>query len=143
MPATSCEANEMSRQRISRSALIWFGIAMLAIGNGLLRDTVVAPLLGLSVALPLSGISLSLIVFAVTYLAFDYLGPASAAECLYVGIQWVTMTLAFEFLFGHFVVGKPWSGLLQSFNPASGDLFLLVLVVSLLSPYVVARIKGL
>jgi hypothetical protein len=127
---------------IIKAALIWLGIACLAVGNGLVRENIIAPKLGASVALPLSGLMLSITVFAVTYFSFGFIGIRKPSTYFLIGAQWVLMTLAFELLFGHFVSGKSWSALFQTFNVAKGDLFTLVLVVSFLSPYAVAKIKG-
>ncbi len=125
-----------------KAAAIWFLIACLAVANGLLREQVLAPKLGMTAALPLSGISLSIIVFAVTYWLFFLIRGGDASTYLLLGLQWVLMTLAFEFLFGHYVAGKSWATLRAGLHPLTGDLFSLVLVVSLLSPSVVARIRG-
>jgi hypothetical protein len=125
-----------------KAAIIWFLIACLAVVNGLLREQLLAPKLGMAVALPLSGLSLSVIVFAVTYWLFFLIRGGNASTYLLLGLQWVLMTLAFEFLFGHYVAGKSWATLRAGLNPLTGDLFSLVLVVSLLSPSVVARMKG-
>ena len=133
----------MSINLLLKAALIWLLIACLAIGNGIVRESLFAPQFGMAVALPLSGITLSVIIFVVTYVAFSFLAATSQSACIAVGVQWVIMTLAFEFLFGHYVAGKSWVDLLQVFNLASGDLMLLVLLVSLLSPCFVARIKGI
>ena len=60
-----------------------------------------------------------------------------------IGLQWVVMTLLFEFIFGHYVTGKSWSALFQVFNIMQGDLFILILLVTLISPYLAAKIRGL
>ena len=36
---------------------------------------------------------------------------------------WLGMTLAFEFLFGHYIAGKSWSLLLADYNLAAGRLW--------------------
>jgi hypothetical protein len=53
------------------------------------------------------------------------------------------MTVLFEFLFGRFVAGKSWEELLQAYNILTGNLWLLVLVVIAVSPYLAARVRGL
>lgn len=128
---------------VIKAGLIWFCIVCLAIVNGLIREFLFVPLFGASAALPLSGLSLGVIIFAVAFMAIGFIGASSKKSCYLVGTQWVLMTLAFEFLFGHFVAGKSWQELMQVFNLARGDLFLLVLLTSFLSPHIVARIKGL
>ena len=123
-----------------KAALIWLGIACLAVINGVLRENLMVPLWGRQIALPLSGVTLCLLVFLSAWFSRGFIGAKTGVARLLVGIQWVLMTLAFEFLFGHYAVGKSWAILLQSFNIATGDLFSLVLVVSLLSPWLAARI---
>lgn len=121
--------------------MIWFVIALLAIANGLFREKILLSVLGQSIALPVSGILLSLIVFFVTYLSFSLFGKHNASTYVLIGLQWVVMTLLFEVLFGHYVMGSSWSDISQVFNPMKGDLFILVLLVSLFSPLLVAKIK--
>jgi hypothetical protein len=122
--------------------VVWFGIACLAVGNGLVRQNIISPLLGQDVSLPLSGLTLSIIVFAVTYITFGFIGASTKSSCLFVGALWVLMTLAFDFLFGYFVADRSWSTLLDVFDISGGNLFTLVLLVSLFSPYVAFRMKG-
>ncbi len=133
----------MSILLFGKAGLIWLAIAILAVGNGFVRESVLVPLLGSEAALPVSGISLSLIVLLVTWLTFGWIGEHSLAVYFLVGLQWVLMTLAFDFSLGYFVEGKSWSELMQIFNVADGNLFPLVLIVTLFAPYLIARFKGL
>jgi hypothetical protein len=121
--------------------MIWFIIAFFAVANGIFREKILAPYLGEMLAVPLSGITLSIIIFTVTYLCFNLLSNNKSLVYLYIGIQWVIMTLVFEFVFGHFVIGKSWSELLQVFNILEGNLFTLALLSSLFSPKLVSLIK--
>lgn len=123
-------------------SIIWFVIAALAVANGLFRESVLVSNLGESIALPVSGMLLSLIVFIVTCLSFPLFGKNNALTYFLIGLQWVLMTLLFEFLFGHYVIGKTWSDILEVFNIMKGNLFIFVLIVSLFSPLLVAKIKG-
>ena len=131
----------MTVNLLLRAGAIWFVIAILAIGNGAIRESILVPHLGQSLALPVSGISLSIIVFIVAYLSFPFFGKHDSRAYFLIGFQWVSMTLIFEFMFGHYVIGKSWSSLVQVFNIMSGDLFIIVLAVSLISPLFVAKIK--
>lgn len=128
---------------VLRASLVWLAIACLAVGNGLAREVIFTPWLGAGIALPLSGLTLSIIVYLVTYLCLDFFQARQRHTFLLVGLQWVLMTLAFELLFGHFVSHKPWEVLLQTFNIATGDLFSVVLLVTFLSPWAAAKIKGM
>lgn len=133
----------MTTSLFLKAGAIWLVIALLAIGNGAFRESVLVPNFGQGLALPISGISLSLIVFIVTYLSFQLFGKNDSLTYLLIGLQWVLMTLIFEFVFGHYISGKSWSGIFQVFNIMKGDLFIVVLVVSLISPLLVAKIKGM
>ncbi|WP_275097081.1 hypothetical protein [Sedimenticola hydrogenitrophicus] len=124
-----------------RAALVWLIIAILAIANGALRDLVLTPLIGPAWALPLSGVSLSFIILLVTNLTLRFLGANSTTTRWLIGVQWVVMTLVFEFGLGHYFTEKSWEELLRSFNVLTGDLLLLVLFVSLIAPSLVARIR--
>lgn len=125
-----------------KTGTIWFVIALLAVANGVFRENVLVSTLGQGIALPVSGVILSLIVFIVTYVSFPLFGRKGYLTYLCIGLQWVTMTLIFEFLFGHYVEGKSWSSIFTIFNIMKGNLLIIVLVTSLLSPLLVAKIKG-
>lgn len=131
----------MTQGVIPKAALVWLGIACLAIVNGVVRENILVPVLGMPVALPLSGVTLSLLVFLMSWFTFDFFGKQTRAVYFLIGIQWVLMTLVFEFVFGHYVAGKPWPVILEIFDIAGGNLMPLVLLVSLLAPYWVARLK--
>jgi hypothetical protein len=125
-----------------KTSVIWFVIALLAIANGVFRENILVSSLGQSIALPVSGITLSIIVFIVTYISFPIFGKNSSLTYFLIGLQWVLMTLLFEFMFGHYMIGKSWSDILQVFNIMKGNLFIIVLIVSLFSPLLVAKIKN-
>ncbi len=124
------------------SLLVWVIIAMFAIINGVFRENILAPLLGETLALPISGLSLSIIVFAVTSLSFSLISGNDRLTYKLIGLEWVLLTLFFEFVFGYYVVGRSWASIFEVFNIMKGDLFLVVLATSLVSPLLVAMIKG-
>ena len=124
-------------------AAIWLLIALAAIINGAVRDKLVAPTVGSGIALPLSGFSLALIVFAATYQTLPWLGLRSENDYLLIGSLWVAMTLAFEYLFGHYVMAKSWDDIHDGFNPRGGNLFLMVLLVTAAAPWCAAKLQNL
>jgi len=132
----------MSMRLILKASGVWLLMMIVAITNGLVRDSLLVPLLGQQLALPVSGISLSVLEFLVACLCAPYFGRNTASTFIAIGIQWVLMTLVFEFGFGHYVLGKSWHVLLQVFNVSRGDLFVLVLLTSLVSPYAAASVRG-
>lgn len=127
---------------VLKTIVIWFVMVVAAIVNGVIRDKLITPILGLNISLPLSGVMLSLAVLLIVYFSIPFFGNRVKLTFLLIGIGLVSMTLAFELLFGHYMLGKPWETILQVFNIIEGDLFIVVLCVSLLSPYLVAKFRG-
>ncbi len=125
-----------------RALGIWLVMVLVAILNGLARDLLFAPALGGAVALPLSGVTLSLLILAVVWFARPLFAVLSPGACLWLGLGWVLLTLAFEYLFGHFVAGKSWEAINRVFDLAGGNLFSLVLLVTLVAPWLVTRFRG-
>jgi hypothetical protein len=127
---------------IARALVIWIGILLLASLNGAMRDLLLAPRLGDPVARAISTLALSAIVVLVTWLSIRWIGPASARAAFVIGAFWTLLTLAFEFLGGRYVFGKPWATLLADYDLTRGRIWVLVLVVTLLAPLLVARARG-
>ncbi len=121
----------------------WMLLVVFAILNAALREKVLAPGLGETMALPLSGITLSIMIICLTLLVVPYLGVTQTGDALLVGCCWLVLTLAFELLLGRFVVGGSWREVLQVFNLKKGDLFSLVLLVTLVAPWLSARLRGI
>lgn len=122
---------------------IWLVMVVAAILNGLLRDALLTPLMGRALSLPLSGIMLSGLVLVVAYALIPFIGVMRTGGYLMTGLFWVALTLTFEYVFGHYVAGKSWHEINEIFNLANGDLFILVIIVTVLSPWLAARFRGL
>jgi hypothetical protein len=122
---------------------IWLLILFAAMANGILRDKFLATVLGAALALPLSGILLALIIFAMSWLLVPLIGPADKRIWLAIGLLWVALTLVFEYLFGYFVMGRSLHDISTVFKLLSGNLFLLVLFAAGLSPRLAAGLRGL
>jgi len=121
---------------------LWLYILLFAILNGAVRESVLVPLLGQRTALPLSGAILSLLIFVVSLVFIRSLQIATAARAWLVGVFWLTLTLAFEFLFGHYVLEASWDDLLASFSPENGNLWLLVLFSTFCSPFLAGKTRS-
>jgi len=67
--------------------------------------------------------------------------PASAEQALTIGLVWLGMTVAFEFLFGHYVAKRPWRDLLHDYNICAGRVWLVVPVWVTIAPYIFYRLQ--
>ena len=127
---------------ILKSLIIWFCFIPVAILNGGLREYVLAKAIGAEWALPVSGITLSVCIFLITWLLLPRIIKAfTTKDCWLIGIGWALLTIVFEFVAG-LAGGNTASELLAAYNPLSGNLWLLVLATTLLSPIIVKRLSN-
>ena len=66
----------------------------------------------------------------------------SSRQAWIIGCMWLMMTVAFEFLFGHYVAGHDWTTLFQDYNILKGRVWLLVLIWTTIAPYFFYRIRS-
>ena len=122
---------------------LWFLLLIIAIANAAGREKIINPRCSEHAGHVISSFTLSAFIFLLCLALIHVIGLSSARQYLILGGCWVVMTVAFEFLFGHFFMGHPWSRLFNDYNIFAGRVWLLVLVSTLFSPYLAARIRGL
>jgi hypothetical protein len=127
---------------IIKAGGLWVPLVPLAIVNGAIREGVLAPMLGQRLALPLSGVSLSVLIFLFALMVAPWLGASAKAPYVAAGMVWLLLTVLFEFLFGYYVMGKSWVQLLAAYNVVDGNLWVLVLISTPLSPFLGAKVRG-
>jgi len=116
--------------------LIWFGLLLLAIINGTIRDFLYPKILGEHRAHQISTITLLILISIYCYIIFSLWKLNTLNEAITIGIIWLLLTLAFEFLFGHFVSKKDWNILLKDYNIFQGRLWILILIWTALLPVI-------
>src|SRR5688572_6477144 len=99
-----------------RSCVVWVLILGVAVLNGAVRQKILIPAIGEHEAHVVSTLLLSLSVLVCGYLTAAWLDMATAREAWMVGLVWLVLTVAFEFVGGHFLFGAPWSQLLADYN---------------------------
>ncbi len=126
---------------ILRYVLAWLILLIVAIINGAIREVVYKNSLGELRAHQASTLS-GIILFAIIVWGLSRLWPLhSAKQAWTVGFIWLMLTVVFEFLFGHFAMGHPWSKLLNDYNIFEGRVWLLVLIWTTVAPYVFYKLK--
>jgi hypothetical protein len=122
-------------------AVAWLGLMLLAILNGSVRQFGYARRLGDLRAHQLSTL-IGLAVFSAYLWMLARVQPiGTPAQAVGIGALWLAMTLLFEFGFGHYVAGHPWSWLLADFNILRGRLWILILAWCALAPWVSHRLQ--
>ncbi|MEX6504676.1 hypothetical protein [Pseudomonas zhanjiangensis] len=124
-----------------KAVVIWLAILVVAVLNGLLRETVLVPHFAAATSLVLSGLLLSCLIFVAAYLLLPWLGTRVPAQLLLIGVGWLVLTLIFEFSFG-LSQGKPLSEILQAYAFKGGNIWPLVLLCTAVSPWLAAKLRG-
>jgi hypothetical protein len=124
------------------TVLVWMLILVVAVVNGGFRDKVLVPLVGEAAGRAVSSVLLSAMILAVTWVAFHWLRPSSLAVAWGIGLGWLGLTLAFEFLAGHYLFGRPWEDLLLDYDVRRGRIWVLVLVTTVAAPAAVYRARA-
>jgi len=121
--------------------LAWLGMMIIAIANGGLRDILYKQYLGDLAAHQLSTVLL-LLLLALYFRILAARWPlASYTQAWAVGLIWLVMTLAFEFGFGHFIVGHSWAHLFQDYDILAGRVWVLIPIWILTGPVLFLHIR--
>jgi hypothetical protein len=84
----------------------------------------------------------SLIILAIALAFVRWIGASRTTHLLAVGVLWLGLTLAFEFLFGRFVVGASWMRLAADYNVLEGGLLPFGMLLLAVSPLIVSKVRG-
>jgi hypothetical protein len=125
---------------IKKSLLIWLAIVPLGILNGVLREMVINPMIGERYGLPLSGISLCLLIFVLCYFCIPKIGREKIKTYLIIGLWWVVLTVLFETCFG-LLTGNTFTTLIKAYDITTGNLWLLVVLFTGIAPWLTAKIR--
>lgn len=120
----------------------WFGMVAIAILNGVIREKIYGRYLE---ELPAHQVStfIGLFLFgAYIWILSKKFPIGSSTQALTIGGIWLVMTVIFEFVFGHFVMGQTWSRLFYDYNLLKGRMWSLVLVWTAIAPYLFYRIRS-
>jgi hypothetical protein len=125
----------------THALLIWLGFVLLAVLNGGFRQRVLFPLMGEQTGHVVSTVILSTAIMFITWATLLWIAPATLEEAWRLGALWLGMTIAFEFLMGHYLFHTPWTKLLADYNFFRGRLWILVLVATFLAPALAFRLR--
>ncbi|MEJ2616564.1 MAG: hypothetical protein P8Z35_16530 [Ignavibacteriaceae bacterium] len=118
---------------------IWFLLAVLAVINGTIRTFLILPALGEQAAHVAGTIIFLLLQFTVIYFFIKKSSLKRMKELISIGLFWLFLTIAFEFIFGHYVMNHSWEKLLADYNILKGRLWILVLLNNLIAPLICGK----
>ncbi|MEA3364709.1 MAG: hypothetical protein U9Q79_03625 [Candidatus Hydrogenedentes bacterium] len=111
------------------AAVVWVVLLVLAILNAGVRENVYQPRLGEQTGHVISTVLFVAFIWTVIYSFLTLLKKVPSTPQLWtLGAAWAAATVAFEFLFGHYIVGLSWSRLFHDYNILKGRIWVLVLL---------------
>jgi hypothetical protein len=134
------ESNTARAQIICRSLLIWLVIIVAEIVHGILRGLLLVGLVGQFHANQIGVFSGSAIILVIACASLGWIGGRQTADLLLTGLIWLLLTVAFEVLFGRFVIGLTWEQILSDYNLMQGGLMPIGLLALFFSPLIAAKI---
>jgi hypothetical protein len=127
--------SDSARSKPLRSwALAWVGAAAIGVANGVTRQAVYANRLGDRQAHQVSSITAVAAELGYARAIHRRWPLAEARQAAEVGFLWMLMTVAFEFLFGHYVGRQSWTELAEDWDLVHGRLWPLVVASIGLAP---------
>jgi hypothetical protein len=125
-----------------RAFALWLLLMVVAIVNGVLREKLLMGWLDRGTAQIVSTAMLAVLVLLVTALTVGWMKVRGRLRYVIVGVIWVALSVAFEFLFGHYVLGESWRALLTAYRIDQGSPWPVFLLVVLVAPYLAATLRG-
>lgn len=122
--------------------LTWMGFAVMAVAGGIFRVLLLEPRLGTVPANLVETLGLAILLGIVMWFVMPWLVPGLDSRDLWrMGLYWLTLTVVFEFLFGHYVDGASWSTLLSNYDISAGRLWVLIPLLMGAGPPLVGRLR--
>ena len=125
-----------------RALAIWLVLICAEILHGIARGIFLVPHVGEFRSNQIGVFTGSIIILVIALVFVRWIGASRTTTLLAVGVLWLGLTLAFEILFGRFVVGASWERLAADYNVPQGGLLPFGMVVLLLSPLIARKIRG-
>ena len=117
----------------------WVGMVVLAIFNATLREVFITPTSGEYAGHLISTATLLILLAGYIYVYFRRMPVHTGRELALVGVLWAGLTVAFEFLFGHYVAGQAWADLLALYDVTQGYIWVFVPLFILAAPTLFGR----
>lgn len=114
-------------------------LTIIAVLNGLFRTFVLSRFLEEQHARQISSLMMLVLLFWYTEFIYDKLAIRKASDAWATGIIWFLLTVVLEFCLGFFVSKLSLQEMLADYNILTGRLWPLVLLGTLLAPYLYYR----
>jgi len=127
---------------LAKAVAVWLVLILAETVHGILRGIFLVPRVGEFRSSQIGVLTGSVIILVLTWLFVRWIGASRSSHLLGIGLLWLCLTLAFEFLFGHFVVGASWERLAADYNLLQGGLLPLGMIFLIFAPLIAAKLRG-
>lgn len=127
---------------VTKALAVWLVLIAAEILHGILRAVFLVPRVGEFRSGQIGVFTGSLIILAIALVSVRWIGATRSSQLLGIGILWLCLTLAFEFLFGHFVMGASWERIAADYNVVQGGMMIFGMAVLALSPWIAGKMRG-
>jgi len=124
-----------------RYFLAWLPGIPIAILNGSIRQFVFSAYMNELAAHQLSVVTFLLLFGLYVWFVIPWLKLSNIKQAWLCGIIWLVLTIIFEFVFGHWVMGHSWEKLLHDYNLFAGRLWIIVLLWISISPRFIYQLR--
>ena len=115
--------------------LFWFALVLVGIVNGVLREYTYGKSMSSRAAHQVSTLTAMVLSGAAVAILWRYRPLETAGHAWLVGCAWFFVTIVFEFVFGHYVIGHPWKRLFEDYDLRHGRVWGLFLLWILVLPF--------
>lgn len=124
---------------ILRYVLAWIPMIFIGIINGIVREATYGKYLSELRAHQVSTVTGVLLFGLYIWLLARLWRFESLAPAVTIGCIWLGLTVAFEFIFGHYIAGHSWSKLIADYNILAGRVWIVVLIWIAIAPMLFYR----
>ena len=117
----------------------WLVMLLVAVANGAVREITYGPHVDELTAHQISTVTGILLLGLVIWLCSAVIPVSSDREAVSLGLFWAALTVAFEFVFFHFIGGHSWSELLANYNVVQGRVWVFVVLWIVVAPWLFFR----
>ena len=126
---------------IGKYMIGWLPLVVIAILNGILRQVGYSKLVGELTAHQISTLTGIILMGLYIWWLTGFWKIESSGQAVAIGLIWLGMTVVFEFVFGHYVMGHPWKKLFHDYNLLEGRVWVFVLIWTTIAPLLFYKLR--
>ena len=127
---------------IWRYVIGWLPLVVIGILNGILRQKGYSKYVGELTAHQISTLTGIILMGLYIWWLTGVWKIESSGQALAIGLIWLGMTVVFEFVFGHYVIGHSWKKLFHDYNLLEGRVWVFVLIWITVAPFVCHKLRS-